>query len=103
MKIDTLARVLSVLRAVTEDSVIDSIGGRSRSAMLGPLGCFGVGLAVGTGVGMLFAPVTGDKARARARALLGDLWNKLESAQHALEPELPKAKHHNGDARRARA
>ena len=81
MKSETVVRVLSVLRALTEEGVIID---RPRSALLGPVGVFGAGILVSVGVGMLVTPVTGKNARAYARGMMEDLKTKLESAQERI-------------------
>jgi gas vesicle protein len=99
MKTDTVVRVLSVLRALTEEGVLV---GRSRSALLGPVGVFGTGILVGVGVGMLVTPMTGKDARAYARGIVEDLKTKLESVQEQIA-ELGEGSETEGNGADAKA
>lgn len=80
---------LDVLRAMTgiaadlrhlhADDALGWLGLERRRGPLASLGVFGVGMAVGAGVGVLFAPASGVETRRRLMAALG-LKPEAESA-----------------------
>lgn len=65
---------LKELKHLDKDKILESLGLKTKSSMVGrltgALGTFGVGLLVGVGLGLMLAPKNG-------RELRGDIRNRL--------------------------
>ena len=112
--IKTLASAVSTVRDIELDDVLGFVGLARRRSAAGSLILFGAGLVVGTGVGFLFAPVSGAEARrtlfnklkgvegdamrtartveSKAEALAGKAKTAVVNAEHKLEDLAAQAK-----------
>jgi len=81
--------VVSILRGLQLTDALGWIGLERRRGPLGSLALFGAGVAVGTGVGMLFAPKSGAETR---RFLFGGLEQGAKEIEEKAENLAGKAK-----------
>jgi hypothetical protein len=87
----TVASVVSMLRSLDVDDGLSWFGLARRRRPLRSLAIFGAGLAMGAGVGVLFAPTSGADMR---RALLGgtkDLKREVKQTIERVESEVVEA------------
>ena len=67
----TVDSVLRLIRAVTDEDFLDSVGFRAdlrpRSEGMPVLAVLGMGALVGAALGLMFAPMAGDKLRNELR------------------------------------
>ena len=81
--------VVSILRGLEFADALGWIGLARRRGPLGSIALFGAGVALGTGIGMLFAPKSGAETR---RALFGGLEKETKEIEHKAENLAGKAK-----------
>jgi len=89
-----IARIFgTVVSGLTVANMLDLVGleRRRRSNVLPALGAFGVGIAVGAGLGVLFAPRSGSRIREDIARKIGTLAddmksNALRAEANALKP-----------------
>jgi gas vesicle protein len=81
--------LVTLLRSLDSDAALGWVGLARRTSPLRSLGLFGAGIAVGTGMGMLLAPVSGlETRRAIAKRFLGiehDAMNAVNTQVKAVE------------------
>ena len=74
--------VVTMLRHLDGDDALGWVGLARKSSPLRSLGVFGAGVAVGAGLGMVFAPMSGAKLR---RTLLSRLTDAADEAKETVE------------------
>jgi gas vesicle protein len=113
--VKSVVEVATLLRGLGAEEVLQKIGLMRKRTPLGSLGVFATGVAVGAGLGLLFAPMTGRQTRSYVRDRLRDVSDDvktttvaavdqveekveeaLDNAEDAIlrpdEPEVPKVK-----------
>jgi len=90
--------VVSILRGLQVTDALGWFGLARRRGPFGSLALFGAGVAVGTGVGMLFAPKSGAETR---RALFGGLMGLEKKAEAGAKEIEEKAENLAGKAKDA--
>jgi gas vesicle protein len=88
--IHTATSIVKALRGLELDKALGWIGLARRRSALGFVVTFGAGVAVGAGVGILFAPMVGADTR---RALLNQLKGLSREAKETVEDAEEKAEH----------
>jgi gas vesicle protein len=78
--IKSVAEVVTVLRGLGGDEVLRKIGLLRGRTPLASLGLFGTGVVLGAGLGVMFAPMTGQEARNYMRARLRDITNDAKTS-----------------------
>lgn len=88
----SVVEVVALLRSLGADQVLGKIGLSRRRTPLVSLGVFATGLALGAGLGLLFAPRSGRKTRRFMRDQLrkagGDVKDKTIEAASRAEAKL---------------
>jgi len=74
--------VVTMLRALGVDDALGWVGLSRRRSPIVSASIFGAGVALGAGVGVLFAPMSGLELR---RAILGRLMGPLDTAKDAVK------------------
>ena len=94
--IQTVANVVSMARGLGFGDVLGWVGLARRRSPAGSLALFGAGVLVGTGVGFLFAPVSGADARRaifdKLKGLEGDAKRTAHKVEDKAEAVAAKAK-----------
>ena len=80
--IHALSSVVSMLRGLEMDDALGWVGLARRRGPLFPLALLGAGILVGTGVGVLIAPQSGQRTR---RAILDALKGLEQKAEHLVD------------------
>lgn len=78
--IKSVAEVVTVLRGLGADEVLRKIGLMRGRTPLASLGLFATGVAVGAGLGVMFAPMTGQEARNYMRDRLRDIRSDVKTS-----------------------
>ena len=90
--VKSVVEVVTLLRSIGADQVLGKIGLSRRRTPLASLGIFATGLAVGAGLGMLFAPRSGRQTRSFMRDQLqkagGEVKAKTIEAASRAEAKL---------------
>jgi len=90
------------LRALGLDDVLGWVGLMRKRSPIGTVAAFGAGVAVGAGVGVLFAPMSGEELRrAMARRFYGwkdEASNELDKAGSEIKELEHKVEKKLGDA-----
>ena len=82
------ASIATMVRHLDLDDGLSWFGLARRRNPLSTLAIFGAGIVVGTGVGFLFAPVSGAQARRAIRAPIDDFMRKGADVIHRGEAEI---------------
>lgn len=85
-------RVLEKVDALGIDTLLGYVGLTRRSTLLSSVGTFGAGVAVGAGLGVLFAPASGAATRRRIARVVGRRLSVLDAAKDAVEEPVEKVK-----------
>jgi gas vesicle protein len=95
------AELVTMVRSLQTGDALGWIGLQRRRGALASLGVFGAGIAVGAGLGVLFAPTSGVEMRrrlvGRVQALKGNAENTLRDAAPAVKDAVEKAEETMGD------
>jgi gas vesicle protein len=90
--VKSVVEVVTLLRSLGADKVLGQLGLARRRTPLASLGVFATGLAVGAGLGMLFAPRSGRQTRSFMRDQLrkagSDVKAKTVEAASQVEAKL---------------
>jgi gas vesicle protein len=93
--VKTVAEVVAFLRSLGADKFLRQVGLMRPKASLVSLGVFATGLALGAGLGMLFAPMSGRQTRSYMRKQLrkveGELKTQTLAAAGQAEERLEEA------------
>lgn len=79
------ASVLSILRGFGLGDALGWVGLRRRHSPGSAIAVFGAGVAVGAGLGILFAPTSGSDTRSSILGLVGGLKADARRAAHKVE------------------
>lgn len=87
------ATITTMVRNLDLDDGLSWFGLARRRSSLSTFAIFGAGVVVGTGVGFLFAPVSGAQARRAIRAPIDDFMRKGADVIHRGEAEIEELGH----------
>jgi gas vesicle protein len=94
--------VVSILRGLGADEVLKKVGFMRARTPLASLGLFATGVAIGAGLGLLFAPRTGEQTRRyvsdRLRNATNDVKTTTAAAVDQVEEKVSEALDNAEDA-----
>jgi len=94
--LSAVASIATMVRHFNMDDGLSWFGLARRRNPLSTIAIFGAGVVVGTGVGFLFAPVSGAEARRAIRAPIDDFMRKGADVIHKGEAEIEEIGHELG-------
>jgi gas vesicle protein len=93
--VKSVVEVVSFLRSLGADNVLRKVGLLRPKTSLASLGVFATGLALGAGLGMLFAPMSGRQTRGYVRGQMrkvgGEVKERAAAAASLTEGKLEEA------------